>query len=70
MYYSKVFLDACKQDPELRDFDEPDIDDISSVFPLVRQFVHDGIVPIGPGAAVGCLSREATLYIHQMLRLY
>ncbi|PMD32257.1 hypothetical protein L207DRAFT_640086 [Hyaloscypha variabilis F] len=70
MYHSKVVREACKKDPELRDFNEPDIDGISEVFPVVKQFVHEDVVPIGPGEVVGCLSREATIYIHQMFRLY
>ncbi|KAE9372948.1 hypothetical protein N431DRAFT_340353 [Stipitochalara longipes BDJ] len=70
MSCSRVVRDACQKDPELRDFNEPDVDDIAGVFLLVRQFVHDDVVPIGPGEVVGCLSREATTYIHQMFRLY
>jgi hypothetical protein len=70
MYHSKVVRETCKKDPEMRDFNEPDINGISEVFPLVKQFVHEDVVPIGPGEVVGCLSREATTYIHQMFRLY
>jgi hypothetical protein len=70
MSCSKVVREACEKDPKLRDFNGLDVDGIAGIFQTVVNFVHDDILPMGPGGHVECLSKEAQIYMQQMLRLY
>lgn len=43
---------------------------VAGIFQSVVQYVHDDVVPIGPGGVVGWYSKESQTYVQQMLRLY
>jgi hypothetical protein len=67
---SRIVREACEKDPELRDFNELDVDGIAASFQFVIDYVHDDVVPIGPGGLVGWRSKESDTWCLQMLRLY
>jgi hypothetical protein len=67
---SKIIREACEKDPELRDFNELDVDGIAGIFQFGIDYVHDDVVPIGPGGLVGWRSKESDTWCLQMLRLY
>jgi hypothetical protein len=67
---SKVIREACEKDPTRSAFDVVDVLGFHNIFQSVVQYVHEDVVPIGPGGVVGWFSNEAQRYIEQMLRLY
>jgi len=69
-YHSKVIREACEKDPKQSEFEVNDVFGFAKVFQSVVEYVHDDIVPIGPGGVVGWFSKEARLYVDHMMRLY